>query len=156
MAPKTMISTPMAMITPWMESAASRRMEMSQPKMAQTTQASQAKGMARVAGQRMPTMRTRATTMGMIAKSARNPIDMNTSLGTRFTAHGPKNQLESPAVAAHRAASAWRERGAPRRFAGRCQKKFQSFVNSVKPIQSARGKGNFSRFPRTPSGRRFR
>ncbi len=58
--------------------------------------------------------------MGMIASKARNPIDMKTSLGTRFAAPSPKNLLEGRGPRPFAPAPA--KVGAPRRFAGRCQK----------------------------------
>ena len=80
MAPKTIINTPTATTTPCRESASRYMTSSFQPIRPQTAQASQATGMARVAGQRMPTIRTRAATMGMTASNASIPIDMKTSL----------------------------------------------------------------------------
>ena len=80
MAPNTMISTPMAVTMPCSDSAAMYPAGRFHAPMAPSTQTSQAKGMARVEGQRMPTMSTRATRMGNSATNASSSNDIKTLL----------------------------------------------------------------------------
>ena len=75
-----MISTPTAVMVPWMERATKRMGSCPQKAKASTAPASQAMGMARVEGQRKPAMRIRAIRIGMKARNAKRAVDMKPPL----------------------------------------------------------------------------